>query len=567
MSDPEEHVETRTPTAGKLTPGGDTAEMCLQEVTRPSTPPEVRKFRMPPEPGAVRVHPGKADDPDVASTLVHGMRNIPCPTVRSLINPPPKTVFQNKLQELSEADTLGSGDQQIGLPTVCNDKTPFGDKTVWDHDMWDIINPKKTAEQLKKDAQAGHENYVRTHNAYFPGEQIDRKYDWTQDGKDSRFGKATPHFNDGRTTGKTLCWFGESRKFYNPKTVWTRSGDKDRMQQKSDNANKMRRNPLNFSPDHIFGLPKPLDEFGAGEVIHSAEPGQYVRVPDQQHSLVSAVRIHLKRVNFQNFPSLLQAFRHYDKNGKGMINRDDLLAVCRQFHLDVGESVVDDLIDYCDTDKERHINFLEFANFLNWKDRMPINARDRYIMTNAPETSTAPADIDKMSLSQPEQLPAAQALIDPEDMEPVAPGSSKTTVRTLRRLREAPDHFLTSASFIGADRDRPLTSNSRTYGIPSVRADLPAPRVTRVTDTINYGDKPSVADLLNPSVPALQGVYKEHFFCPRTKEEIAEIFRNVGVEISEETFEEAWTLASMRQPDGEVCVQVFSNVLKEIQAM
>ena len=41
----------------------------------------------------------------------------------------------------------------------------------------------------------------------------------------------------------------------------------------------------------------------------------------------------------------------------------------------------------------------------------------------------------------------------------------------------------------------------------------------------------------------------------------------MGVEISEETFEEAWNLASMRQPDGGVSVEAFSNVLKEIRAM
>lgn len=49
--------------------------------------------------------------------------------------------------------------------------------------------------------------------------------------------------------------------------------------------------------------------------------------------------------------------------------------------------------------------------------------------------------------------------------------------------------------------------------------------------------------------------------------QIAEIFRNVGVNISEETFEEAWKLASMKHPAGEVCVEVFRNILKEIKAM
>lgn len=37
--------------------------------------------------------------------------------------------------------------------------------------------------------------------------------------------------------------------------------------------------------------------------------------------------------------------------------------------------------------------------------------------------------------------------------------------------------------------------------------------------------------------------------------------------ISEETFEEAWKLASMKHPAEEVCVEVFRNVLKEIKAI
>lgn len=49
--------------------------------------------------------------------------------------------------------------------------------------------------------------------------------------------------------------------------------------------------------------------------------------------------------------------------------------------------------------------------------------------------------------------------------------------------------------------------------------------------------------------------------------QIAEIFRNVGVSISEETLDEAWKLAATRHPAGQVCVQLFQDVLQEIKAM
>lgn len=65
-----------------------------------------------------------------------------------------------------------------------------------------------------------------------------------------------------------------------------------------------------------------------------------------------------------------------------------------------------------------------------------------------------------------------------------------------------------------------LYKDSRTYGIPSVRSDLPAPRIKRVSDTNNYGDTSTAGDLLHPSVHSLQGIHEEHFFSPRTKKEV-----------------------------------------------
>nr|XP_046254821.1 EF-hand domain-containing family member B [Scatophagus argus] len=564
-------------TAGKLKPAGDSAKTCFQEMARSPTPPVVRKFRnsIQPEPGAARVHHGKADDPVVAPTLVHGISTKSTLTGTGLLNPPQKTLFQEKLQELSEAvytssqkAPLGrSCDRHVRLPAWCDDKTTYGVKTVRDLDVREIIRPSKTAEEVDKEAQEGHKAYVRSHNGYFVGEQIDRKYDWSHYSKDSRFGILTPHFNDGRNVGKSLRWLGETQKFYNPKTVWKRSGNREKMAQQLGKTNNARGNTLNVPPDHTFGILLPLDEYGVGDIICSTEPGQYVRGRDQQRSLVNAVRHHLKKVNFHNFPSLLQAFRHYDKKGKGMIDKEDLQAVCRQFQLDVSEPVLDDLMDCCDADKDGLINFLEFSNFLNWKNKMPINSREQRIMTNERQTSSAPANTGRKPSSESAQLPASQALVKPEDLEPVEPGSSLKILRTLRRPRAVPDHFKTSSSLIGDGSNVPFTSSSRAYGIPSVRSDLPAPRIKRISDTNNYGDASTAGDLLHPSVHALRGVHEEHFFCPRTKEEIAEIFRNVGVNISEETFEEAWKLASMKHPAGEVCVEVFRNVLAEIKAM
>uniref|UniRef100_A0A3Q3E9P9 EF-hand domain family member B n=1 Tax=Labrus bergylta TaxID=56723 RepID=A0A3Q3E9P9_9LABR len=506
---------------------------------QPPTPPVVRKFRnsTQPKPGAIRVHQGKANDPDVASTLVHGISTKSCLSGSSLINPPQKTLFQEKLQELSETGytsnkkaPLGRSDVSlVGLPSWYNNETTFGVKIV--KDVREIIHPSTTTEEVEEKAQAGHESYIRSHNAYFVGERIDRNYDWSRYSKDSRFGILTPHFKDGRDTCKTLRWLGESQK-----------------QTKLSRGASYKNTIL------------PVFCEGVGELIHSAEPGQYTRGRDRQRSLVNAVRNHLKTANFQKFPSLLEAFSHYDRKGKGMIDKEDLQAVCSQFQLGVSEPVIDDLMDYCDLDRDGQINFLEFANFLNWKDTMPIKSHGQFYKTNERQTSWAPANIERKTSSESAQPSSSEVLVKPEDLEPVQPGTSLKTLKTLRRPRVVTEHFRTSSSLIGS-------SSSRTYGLPSMRSDLPAPRIKRVSDTTNYGDTSTARDLLYPSVHASQGVYEEHLVCPRTKTEIAEIFKNVGVTLSEETFEEAWKLASMKHPSGEVCVEDFHNVLKEIKAM
>lgn len=70
------------------------------------------------------------------------------------------------------------------------------------------------------------------------------------------------------------------------------------------------------------------------------------------------------------------------QKGKGLIDREDLRAVCQQFQLSVGEPVLDALMDDCDADKDGFISFLEFANFLNWKDKMPISSGEQSVITN-----------------------------------------------------------------------------------------------------------------------------------------------------------------------------------------
>ncbi|MGH0127481.1 UNVERIFIED_CONTAM: hypothetical protein FKN15_046816 [Acipenser sinensis] len=298
---------------------------------------------------------------------------------------------------------------------------------------------------------------------------------------------------------------------------------------------------------------RPSLSVGAGDLIHYTAPVDFLRGKDRQHAVLSAIREHLKKANFHNFSSLLESFRHYDKKGSGAIGKEELQSVCRQFNLDLNPQILDALLEYCDVDGDGQIDFMEFANFLNWKDKMPIRQLEEDILTKGNKRGTLAGK--------------GESLVKKEDLLPKEVGSSEKTPRTLRRPQTVPDRFHTSSSVISAVVGGPSAANYRTYGVPTVRTDLAAPCIKRISDMKNYGDESSSGGLINPSLYSLKGVHEKHFFMSRPKEEIASIFRNIGVEISEETFKDVWKLASMRHPRGQVCVETFRNVLDEIQAM
>lgn len=82
------------------------------------------------------------------------------------------------------------------------------------------------------------------------------------------------------------------------------------------------RDTMNVTPDHSFGILIRPDEYGAGDLIHSRLPGEYLRGKDRQRGLLAAVRQQLKKANYHNFNNLQAAFKHYDKV------KSQLISIC-----------------------------------------------------------------------------------------------------------------------------------------------------------------------------------------------------------------------------------------------
>ncbi|XP_060681497.1 EF-hand domain-containing family member B isoform X1 [Hemiscyllium ocellatum] len=549
-------------TAGKLVPITGRVVDCLTEVQpRPVTPPVVKKFlnTSSPKPGKATIFYGKANDPDVATQMEHGLPSKISTSAASLLNPPLRTqvqqMFFDKITAAYPSNQRGplgkSHDQSPGLPKGMDIyNTTFGRKGVKDISAGELVNPPKTRKQVYEESQAGHSLYVTTHNAYNVGEQRDRNYDWSRHSKYSAFGIETPYFNDGRLTAKSLQWLTDVQQRNSAKIISKKVDDfREKTQHQIGKVLDPNADTRKIPPDHTFGVLLHPDKYGVGDLIYYRNPATFLRGNDRDQGIFNTLRQHLMKANYHNFKSLLEAFRHYDKNGDGKIDHEELRDVCIQFNLNLDPKLIDQLIEYCDTEGKGTINFLEFANFLNWKDKMPLGEIEQKIITKG----NVPTE-------------EGSGLVASEDIIPLDIGSSAKTLRTITRKEDRSNgHYWKMSSLINGVVGSYSPSDYQTYGVPTIRTDLAAPRFRRISDTTNYGDEATASALLNPSVFAQREVFEKDMFMDRSKEEIKRIFCKVGVNISKETFEEVWKRAAMKHPKGEVSVETFRNVLDEIQ--
>ncbi|KFQ49157.1 EF-hand domain-containing family member B, partial [Pelecanus crispus] len=556
--------------AGKLLPTGDTAASCLTEVLpRPITPATVRKFRNTtnPAPGVERIFYGRADDPDIAAHLTHGIESRSSVSAASLINPLPKTNFQQKIQDKKEAIYLSNRQASLGrthdnspmLPKgldIIN--TTFGTKVIQDVSAGELINPPKTFEEVDKESREGHDLYIVSHNDYYAGEAINRKYDSPNFSKSFVYGIETPHFKDGRSVSKSLNWLYDLQLKRAAKIVSKRSDDfKEKFQPQLGKVLDPIAETLNVPPGHTFGMLLRPDEYGVGHLLHCCVPCEFLHGKDRERALLTAVRQGLKKAHYENFDMLLEAFRHYDKSGDGMIDKDNLRKSCFQLNLNLDDELLDSLFDCCDLDKDGLINYVEFANFLNWKNKTAVKEFEEKIITKGKKLDAPVLPEDTKTNDEP--------LLKQEDLVLEEPGSSESTPKMLARSadRVFANYRTTSSQYNAVVGGLPTTCYP-VCGVPTIRSDIPAPRLRRISDRTNYGDEANAYVVLFPSVFSQKGVYESDFFKTRPKAEIAQILRNIGVNISDERFEEIWKQACMKHQKEEVCVESIRNVLDEI---
>ncbi|XP_039246580.1 EF-hand domain-containing family member B isoform X2 [Pipra filicauda] len=441
------------PDAGKLRPAYGTVASCLTEVLpRPVTPTTVRKFRntTDPAPGAKVIFYGTADDPDIATHLTHGIKSRSSFSVASLISPIPKTVFQEKVQDMKETIYYSSREERLGrthdqssmLPEgldIIN--TTFGKKTIKDIPAGLLVNPPKTFEEVDKEAREGHDLYVVSHEAYDVGEAVNRKYN-SHFNKSFVYGMETPRFEDGRNTAKTLKWAFDLESKRAANLVLKRSDDfKEKFQPQLGKALDPMAETMNVPPGHTFGLVVPPDEYGLYDLLHDRVPCEFLR-------------------------------------GKK-------LGAC-----------------------------------------------------------LVPEDTQRKDEPQPKQ--EALMLKEPESSEKTPKTPTNPTDRVFASYQT------TSSQYNAVVGGLPLSCYPM-CGIPTIRSDIPAPRIRRLSDTTNYGDQGTSFALLFPSVFGQNGVHERELLKKRPKAEIAQIVHNIGMDVSGERLEEIWKQVCTKHEIRELC--------------
>jgi len=206
-----------------------------------------------------------------------------------------------------------------------------------------------------------------------------------------------------------------------------------------------------------------------------------------------------------------------------------------QFQLPADEELVEGVIAACNPDTATgEIDYLAFINFLNWKDKMPSGLPPEREVASAPSTNHQPL-ADRPS-------PPLTAQID----------------------RNIGGHR-TSSAMLNATVGGVSSKGYRTYGVPTVRTDLAAPRFRRISDRVNYGDEGNACALVNPSIFSQRGISERQFFEPRSRDQIREIFANIGVDMTMDTFDRLFEMAASMHPLGHVTVETFRTVLDQAQ--
>jgi EF-hand domain-containing family member B len=107
---------------------------------------------------------------------------------------------------------------------------------------------------------------------------------------------------------------------------------------------------------------------------------------------------------------------------------------------------------------------------------------------------------------------------------------------------------------------------TRSFGVPSVRCDIPMPARRSIADAQNYGDDATSKELLYPEEFASSGVRDDEFATPRDRTFVRSLFEKIGYQLQDAHFAMVWKHASLGgkyTPHGCVSIAEFRDALND----
>lgn len=109
-----------------------------------------------------------------------------------------------------------------------------------------------------------------------------------------------------------------------------------------------------------------------------------------------------------------------------------------------------------------------------------------------------------------------------------------------------------------------IVDPSKTFGIPTIRYDLPRPANKRITNARNYGDDASAASLLYPTSFTANGLSDEQFTQKLTHQELQDLNARSKLGLTEEQVTKTFEHAKQQSTDGDVTLASFRVSLETL---
>lgn len=514
-------------------------------------------YNVHPKLGETRIHYGRANDPKDYLSMTHGLHSDEKSyKTKDCVNPKPLNRCESLKLNMKESIYKDRKEKPLGKVPFINlpkhidpyDKT-FGKPLDMSENGKTCINPDKSRSTVELESTAKHDWYVFSHGDYEPGERKNRLYSKPFDNIHHRFGLKTGAVDDGEKAKESMQWL--------PQTLLEKrfQADSQLLMNFRERNNPQVGKPLDpnketrfLGADHTFGRLNTSDPFGAGDVLHDRCLNNTLKGRERERAFLASVRSFLAGFNYTKFKNLVHAFKFYDKDKDGFISRDELKVACAAAKYAVADDLLDVLLNDCDHDGDGKINFLEFANFLCFKNSMKTG------LITDPKTELTDQDIyddeGRFLLKENDLVPKNNIAVN--DLVP----------RTLiKQLDGKNGNWKTTYDIINDAPFRSEPLKKRVYGISSIRNDLVAPAYKKIMDKKNYGNDGNVWSIVSPSVYTQHGVYEKDVLKPRSKDELKTIFKNIGYDLSPELFESIFSSIESNNPYGVVSVEEFRNAL------